>query len=84
MRTRGELIAAQFDADPQKIAAAIGATSVNYISPEAFIKARKSSSHIIKPENPKEIFMANGGCAGCITGIYPVAKDGSVYPRYTS
>lgn len=84
MRTRNELIAAQFDADPKKIAAAIGATSVNYISPEGFIKARKSSSHIVKPENPKEIFMANGGCAGCITGIYPVAKDGSVYPRYTS
>ncbi len=84
MRSREELIAAQFNSDPKKIAKAIGATSVNYISPEAFIKARKQSSNIVHPENPKEIFLANGGCAGCITGLYPVAKDGSVYPRYTS
>ena len=84
MRTRDELIAAQYDANPEKIARAIGATSVHYISPEGFIKSRKASSKLTKPENPKEIFLANGGCAGCITGLYPIAKDGSVYPRYTT
>ncbi|OGK21739.1 hypothetical protein A3C23_00200 [Candidatus Roizmanbacteria bacterium RIFCSPHIGHO2_02_FULL_37_13b] len=84
MRTRDELIAAQFDSNPKKIARAIGATSVNYISPEGFIQSRKASSKLIKPENPKEIFLANGGCAGCITGLYPILKDGSEYPRYTT
>lgn len=84
MRTREELIAGRFDSDPVKIAAEIGATSVNYISPEGFIRSRKASSDLVRPENPKEIFMANGGCSGCITGIYPVAKDGTVYPKYTS
>jgi len=83
MRTREELIAAQFDSDPKKIAVAIGATSVSYISPEGFIQSRKASSKLVKPENINEIFLANGGCAGCITGLYPVAKDGTVYPRYT-
>lgn len=83
MRTRDELIAAQFDADPEKIAKAISATSVTYISPEGFIKARKASSRVARPENIKEIFLANGGCGGCVTGLYPVAKDGTVYPRYT-
>ena len=84
MRTEDELIAHHFNSDPKKIAEDIGATSVTYISPEGFIKARKLSTDIVKPENPKEIFLANGGCSGCITGLYPIAKDGTVYPRYTS
>lgn len=84
MRTKEELIAAQYNSDPIQIAEAIGATSVNYISPEGFIQSRKAHSKIVKPENSKEIFLANGGCAGCITGLYPVAKDGTEYPRYTS
>lgn len=84
MRSEKELIAHRFASDPKKIARAIHATSVNYISPKGFITARKLSSKVAIPENPKEIFLANGGCAGCITGLYPVSKEGQIYPRYTS
>lgn len=73
MRTTEELIAAQFAGDPQKVAGAIGATSVNYISPENFIRARLGKDPKI-PANPKEIFLANGGCGGCVTGIYPINR----------
>lgn len=84
MRSEKELIAHRFHSDPRKIARAIGATSVNYISPKGFITARKLSSKVRITENPKEIFLANGGCAGCITGLYPVSKEGEIYPKYTS
>ncbi len=79
IRTTAELIASQHNADPVKIAKKIKATSVHYISPEAFIQARLLTSNIKKTKNPKDIFLHNGGCGGCVTGKYPVAKDGTVY-----
>ncbi|MBI3289948.1 hypothetical protein HYZ78_00960 [Candidatus Microgenomates bacterium] len=77
MRAEDELIASRLGADEVKIAEEIGATSVNYISHEGFIRAR--TGKVIIPENPKEIFLANGGCGGCITGIHPVSKEGIIF-----
>lgn len=79
IRTTAELIAAQNDSDPVKIAKRIGATSVNYISPERFIQSRLLDSDIEKTKDPKDIFLKNGGCGGCVTGRYPLSKDGHIY-----
>ena len=75
MRSGEELIAHRFNSDPKKIAQAIGATSVNYISPKGFIQARKLSSNVKMPKDPRMIFLENGGCAGCITGMYPIERE---------
>ena len=75
MRTGEELVAYRYNSDPKKIAKAIGATSVNYISPKGFIQARKLSSDVKMPKDPRMIFLENGGCAGCVTGIYPVPRE---------
>lgn len=64
MRTREELIAFRFNGDNQKIAKEIGAESVNYISNEDFIKAKSGKK--------------NNGCNGCVTGNYPVDKNGQI------
>jgi amidophosphoribosyltransferase len=77
MRSGEELIAHRHSADPKKIAAEIGATSVTYISPQGFIRARKLMSSVKVPASPKMIFLENGGCGGCITGNYPVNRDGT-------
>ena len=77
MRGEEELIAAQLGSDEQEIAAKIGATSVHYISHSGFIRAR--TGKMVTPENPREIFLVNGGCGGCVTGIYPVSKEGLIY-----
>lgn len=82
MRSNEELIAWRNNGDAKKIAEEIGATSVNYISHAGFIKARlKTGINLVIPHNEKEIFLANGGCGGCLTGIYPVSKEGVVYSR---
>jgi amidophosphoribosyltransferase len=78
MRTREELVAARLHGDSCRIAKEIGATSVNYISIKGFIQARLSGKLIV-PENPKELFLVNGGCGGCVTGIYPISRSGIVY-----
>lgn len=83
MRTEEELIASRQKGDPKKIAAELRATSVNYISHQAFIRSRLLSGKITVPENDKEIFLKNGGCGGCITGLYPVKHDGTNYFPYT-
>jgi len=57
--------------DEKLIANEIGADSVNYISNEAFIRAYNPNGRFIKPKNPQDIFLINGGCGGCITGKYP-------------
>src|SRR3989344_1183542 len=75
MRTGEELIAYRFKSDPKTIAKSIGATSVHYVSPQGFIQARKLTSDVKVPKDPRMIFLENGGCAGCVTGIYPVAKE---------
>ncbi len=79
IRTTAELIAAQNDSDPVKIAKKINATSVHYITPEGFIQARLLNSDIKKTTDPKDIFLHNVGCGGCVTGKYPVSKEGEVY-----
>lgn len=79
MRTENELIAARNNGDLVKIAQEIGATSVNYISNSGFIKAGILSGKIKTPEDLREIFLVNGGCGGCITGLYPVDKFGNRY-----
>jgi amidophosphoribosyltransferase len=83
LRTHEELIAARQHGDPKKIARELGAKSVNYISHVGFIRARLLSGKITVPENEKEIFLRNGGCGGCITGIYPVEYDGKHFSEYT-
>lgn len=77
-KEKEELIAARHNGDEVKIAQEIGATSVGYISPEGFIKARKESGIVI-PDDPREIFLANEGCGGCVTGLYPINKEGVIY-----
>lgn len=79
MRTKAELLAVRHRANAEKIARDIGATSVHYISPTGFIQARLLTKKPVIPKNPKEIFLVNGGCGGCLTGIYPVDKIGNFY-----
>lgn len=79
IRTREELVAMRNDADPVKIAKAIGASSVHYISPLGLIQARLLSTKARIPKNSKEVFLVNGGCGGCITGLYPVSRSGEIY-----
>jgi amidophosphoribosyltransferase len=82
MRTYEELIASRNNGDPQKIAKEIGATSINYISHKGFIRARlEAGKDLIIPQNEKEIFLANGGCGGCLTGLHPVSQEGIIYKR---
>lgn len=81
MRTGEELVAARFKGDTKKIARAIGATSVTYISPRGFLKARRGDKQMLNPHDERELFLYNLGCGGCVTGIYPVNKDGSHYQK---
>lgn len=81
MRTDGELISNRNNGDEKAIAKELGATSVHYISPESFIKSRIESGQIHHPKDSSEIFLANGGCGGCVTGLYPISKDGTIYKR---
>lgn len=78
IRTKEELIAVRSKSDPKKIAKKIGATSVNYISMKGFIQARLEKP--IKNYNDlRKIFLMNGGCGGCITGLYPIDRNGKIY-----
>lgn len=81
MRTREELIASRNNGDVGAIAREIGADSVHYISYSGFIKSRRLSDDITIPRNPKDIFLVNGGCGGCITGKYPISKTGIVWKK---
>ena len=74
IRQPEELIAFKHKGDPKKIAREIGATSVNYIAPENFVRARKKYSRLTRSKK-KNIFLANDGCGGCLTGVYPVPKE---------
>lgn len=80
MRTPEELIANRLNGDEEAIAKEIGATSVGYISPEGFLRARRESGLVI-PKDPKDIFLVNGGCGGCVTGRYPIDKEGTIYQK---
>ncbi len=78
MRTEAELIAPKHAADPIKIARAIGATSVSYISKVGLLRAKFDRKKVLMPEDENKLFLLNGGCGGCLTGIYPVSKTGVV------
>lgn len=79
LRTKEELVANETDGTPEHIAKSIGATSVNYISNVGFVKAKLLSSKPDIPSRREEIFLRNGSCGGCLTGVYPINKDGSVF-----
>lgn len=79
MRTDEELIASRNHGDVHAIANEIRATSVHYISNEGFVRAGILSGEIKRPEDMREVFLVNGGCGGCITGLHPIGPDGSVY-----
>lgn len=80
MRTGEELIASKYKGDMKKIARAIGATSITYISPKGFIQARfLNGKKLLQLKDEREIFLTNLGCGGCVTGLYPVNKNGTVY-----
>lgn len=78
IRTNEELTAHICNGDMECIAKEIGATSVNYISPRGFMKARLLHGTVKNTKDPRDLFLQNGGCGGCITGRYPVAKNGKV------
>lgn len=80
MRTREELIAFNQLGDNKKIANEIEADSVTYISNKSFLRAKLESGDIVLPDNMDEIFLRNGGCGGCITGNYPIDKNGTIHP----
>ena len=82
IRTEGELIATRHNGNPEKIAKEIGATSVKYISFKGFIQSRLLSRSVVVPENPKEIFIKNGGCGGCVTGVYPITANGEIHKHH--
>ena len=75
MRTAEELVANQGD-----VAKLIGATSVNYTTPEEFIRAYREIDIRI-PEDQAEIFLENDMCGGCITGVHPIDRGGVVWQK---
>ncbi|MBP9690554.1 hypothetical protein KBD81_00580 [Candidatus Woesebacteria bacterium] len=78
-RSREELLAAQMGNDWGKIANFIGADSVAFISHEGIIQAAREFQGIMRPRNQDEIYMANGFCGGCVTGVYPVNSKGTIF-----
>lgn len=78
IRSEKELIAFKFDGDSKKIANEIGATSVNYISNKGFLMSRHVENKMISGEDLKEIYLKNGGCGGCLTGLWPIDKKGRI------
>ncbi|MBI2029136.1 hypothetical protein HYT02_01850 [Candidatus Gottesmanbacteria bacterium] len=81
IRSGEELIATRHKSDPVKIAKELGATSIYYISNIGFIKARLLGKKFVNTTDPKKAFLENGGCGGCITGLYPVTQDGVEYEK---
>lgn len=81
IRSNEELVAARHDANPEKIARAIGATSVRYISPKGFLTARHAAAQELKQSEPEKLFLDNDACGGCVTGIYPITRDGVIYKQ---
>lgn len=67
--------------DPREIAKAIGATSVSYILPEELLRAERGGRSVVVPDDPKDIFLVNGGCGGCVTGRYPIDREGVIWQR---
>lgn len=79
LRDKKELIAHRNACNIERIADEIGATSVYYISNKGFIGARMQTTRLNTPSNPGHLFLENCGCGGCITGIYPVDKEGVIF-----
>ncbi|MEI8067576.1 MAG: hypothetical protein WCG91_01305 [Candidatus Shapirobacteria bacterium] len=84
IRSQEELVAFLNKGDEKKIAKAIGARSLTFISSENIIKAA-NNGEFIKPELQLEIFKCNGFCGGCLNhskgNVYPVGRDGVPYKR---
>jgi amidophosphoribosyltransferase len=79
-RSNEELIAYIYKKNREAIAKAIGADDIIYILQKELIQSIIGPRRqIIIPENPAEIFKANGLCGGCMTGVYPVSRMGEVY-----
>ncbi len=80
-RSRGELIAVQMGNDWDKIAEEIGADNVAFVSHKGIIQAARECDieDLVIPDDSREIFMANGYCGGCATGVYPVMPEGTIY-----
>lgn len=79
IRTHEELVAQRHDGDEKRIAQAIGATSVHYISPRGFLAAKLHTDSLQNPQQEKNIFLANQSCGGCVTGVYPIGAHGEIY-----
>ena len=80
-RTQDELLAAKMENDWKVMAAYIGADSIAFISSVSIIKVARECdvSNLVFPPDEKEIFAANGFCGGCVTGVYPVTQEGTIY-----
>lgn len=74
IRTDKELIHNRGD-----VATLIGANSVNYITPAEYIQAAFPGRQIKIPEDQLDVALENGHCLGCVTGRYPVSKDGVIW-----
>ncbi len=83
MRTYDELIASRHKGDVTKIAKEIGATSVRYITYRSFIKARLGNEKLKESKSLQDLFLLNSGCGGCITGQYPISREGAIHPLAT-
>lgn len=74
LRTDQELIANRGD-----VAALIGADSVNYITPEEYVQAAFPGRELKIPRDQLDIALENGHCLGCVTGRYPVGREGEIW-----
>lgn len=79
IREQDELIYYRHGGNLKTIAQEIKATSVGYLNPLGWITAEVGKENVIIPEDPRDLFLANGFCGGCITGRYPIDKYGKVY-----
>lgn len=80
MRDPQTQIAHVAQGDNQEIARRINATAVHYISIEGFLKKLHLLEYAIqRPLDPDEIALVNHLCMGCVTGKYPISKEGIVY-----
>ncbi len=84
MSTRGyqELAGYRHNLDPFKpdtraLAKEIGADRLFYLPPIDLLELTSlPGQELVLPEDPLELFLANNQCGACITGRYPVGKDG--------
>lgn len=81
MRKEEELIALRNKGDERLIAQELAATTAGFISNEGYLMAQNPNRELNIPENPREMFLQNGQCGGCLTGNYPVSREGILFER---